>query len=648
MQAPNAQGLAGLMSRPQQMPQQQQAMPSPQSGSPMAGLGSVQERVNAYRGNPAPLQQRYAVSQDLLDLLALQKIKSEKEAAARQMQLQLGQQQAAQGAEPMTIAQQREKEVMDLTKNELAQQRGATAEQQTAEQQEAMQRMMGGIANAPGAATAAQPKMMASGGIVAFADGGGVGDKKPLDEKARAELQEAQRAGDRNAMMMTIKKLAAAGYDVATLLPRAGMGVIEDIANTRLGRALGVDFRFPQAAYGGDRESMTPMMDRVLREESAGATPPAAPATPSSLGAGAGRGMVNPPFDPNAPMPPQTAPGAAPTPRPTTRPAPAGLAGLPGAQGAAPTPAAPGAIPGAAPAAPGFEGDVKAGILGALKTDAAKQGQEYGKSVQERLMFPEEQERRRATIAEQRKLYEQEFDPERQRREKLQRFLLGAGGRRYGEFAGGAGAALDYETAQRAAQRERLKGLEDMEQGLFSLRQGATEKGIGAEGKRMGELQEMQKAGIAGGVQQLGTEERARTATLDRESREKEAALNRQVQMAQVQAQRDANKIRSGELSMAQAEAAKARYLNMIRLASDAVHKRYETLLSSASMGLNSSDTKKQQQARQMVQDLEARRDAEIAKETKPFYSFLDAVGSPTGGSDANTGFKIVGVTPSR
>ena len=82
MQAPNAQGIMGLMSQgraPQGAPQQ---MPSPMKASPMAGLGSVEDRVAAYRGNPAPLQQRYQMSQDLLDLLALQKIKSEKDAAA--------------------------------------------------------------------------------------------------------------------------------------------------------------------------------------------------------------------------------------------------------------------------------------------------------------------------------------------------------------------------------------------------------------------------------------------------------------------------------------------------------------------------------------------------------------------------------------
>ena len=40
---------------------------------------AVQSRLDAYRGNPQALAQRYQMSQDLLDLLALQKLKSEKE-----------------------------------------------------------------------------------------------------------------------------------------------------------------------------------------------------------------------------------------------------------------------------------------------------------------------------------------------------------------------------------------------------------------------------------------------------------------------------------------------------------------------------------------------------------------------------------------
>ena len=129
---------------------------------------AVQSRLDAYRGNPQALAQRYQMSQDLLDLLALQKLKSEKEAAAREMQLQMAQQQG----QPPTIAQQREQEVMNMTKQELAQQVGQVGQQQAQQQQTAMKQLMGGIAAAPGAQNVMPEQAMAAGGIVAFQEGG--------------------------------------------------------------------------------------------------------------------------------------------------------------------------------------------------------------------------------------------------------------------------------------------------------------------------------------------------------------------------------------------------------------------------------------------------------------------------------------------
>jgi hypothetical protein len=52
----------------------------------------IQSKVDAYRSNPQQLMQRYQQNQQLVDLLALQKLKSEKESAARDMQLQMQQQ----------------------------------------------------------------------------------------------------------------------------------------------------------------------------------------------------------------------------------------------------------------------------------------------------------------------------------------------------------------------------------------------------------------------------------------------------------------------------------------------------------------------------------------------------------------------------
>ena len=134
----------------------------------------IQRRMDAYRGNPQALQQRYQMSQQLLDLLALQKLKAEKDAVARQMQAQMQQ-------VPQTIAQQMEQEMLGRTKQEIAQQVGGVMQQQARQQQQAMQRMaqaaarpQGGIgALAPRSAQSAQPgPRMAGGGIVAFANGG--------------------------------------------------------------------------------------------------------------------------------------------------------------------------------------------------------------------------------------------------------------------------------------------------------------------------------------------------------------------------------------------------------------------------------------------------------------------------------------------
>ena len=158
----------------------------------------IEQRMDAYRGNPQQLQQRYGQNKELLDLLALQKLTSEKQAAARDMQMKMQQQ-------PGTIAQQREQEALELTKQEMGSTLGelagrtkGTLDQQQNAQQQNMQRMakgqppvaQGGIGaltggqqarppmqgvppQAQGLANARMqaPVQMAKGGIVSFADG---------------------------------------------------------------------------------------------------------------------------------------------------------------------------------------------------------------------------------------------------------------------------------------------------------------------------------------------------------------------------------------------------------------------------------------------------------------------------------------------
>jgi hypothetical protein len=128
----------------------------------------INSRVDAYRGNPEALQQKYAVSQQLIDLLALQKIKSEMDAKSRDMQLKM-----AQTGKKPPIAQQLQQEVVGRTKQEMQKQLAGTMQQEAMEKQKALQQAVQsqeqGVAGLP-AGNMMPPKAMAAGGIIDFSD----------------------------------------------------------------------------------------------------------------------------------------------------------------------------------------------------------------------------------------------------------------------------------------------------------------------------------------------------------------------------------------------------------------------------------------------------------------------------------------------
>lgn len=147
----------------------------------------VSNRVDAYRGNPQQLMKMYQQNQELVDLLALQKLKSEKDAAKRQIEMQMQQQ-------PGTIKQQREQELMQMTKDDLAKQTQGVLQRKQQQQQANLQRAaksgLGAIApRRPAPVPAQAPKpMMAGGGIVAFQPGGSV-STSPLGRQVSAGLE---------------------------------------------------------------------------------------------------------------------------------------------------------------------------------------------------------------------------------------------------------------------------------------------------------------------------------------------------------------------------------------------------------------------------------------------------------------------------
>ena len=89
-------------------------------------FGGIDSQVNqlasTYASDPQRLQQMYAQDQDLLKLLALQKMKSERDATMREMQMSA---MAPQG----TVAQQLENEMLQATSQDIARQLGMAVPQ---------------------------------------------------------------------------------------------------------------------------------------------------------------------------------------------------------------------------------------------------------------------------------------------------------------------------------------------------------------------------------------------------------------------------------------------------------------------------------------------------------------------------------------
>ena len=209
----------------------------------------IAQRVNAYRGNPQALQQRYASNQELLDLLALQRLKSEKDDAMRKVQLEMQQ-------DPQTIKQQKERQLLEMTKQDLTKQTAGIMQNAQNRQQKNMQNVAKKGAPSPqqmqqvqsGLGALAQrqqgqaPMRMAEGGIVAFVAGGPI---------TQADIDKYRSTGGlgnisaRNRMKMTDEQIAqilrrtAATEDSRTdmskvreeasvLNPNTSLGIVEN------------------------------------------------------------------------------------------------------------------------------------------------------------------------------------------------------------------------------------------------------------------------------------------------------------------------------------------------------------------------------------------------------------------------------------
>ena len=100
-------------------------------------------------------------------------------------------------------------------------------------------------------------KFAGGGGVVAFANG------DVVEDKAKEELARAQLKGDRAAVSDILSKMGAAGYDIATLIPRGLAGAL-DTAVIRPARALSGK-EIPYLGSMMDTSTPTPAMDELRR-----------------------------------------------------------------------------------------------------------------------------------------------------------------------------------------------------------------------------------------------------------------------------------------------------------------------------------------------------------------------------------------------
>jgi len=587
----------------------------------MAINQDIQSRVDAYMGNPEALAQKYQQNQQLIDLLALQKIKSEKEAAARQMQMQMAQKQAASGEAPMTVAQQREKEVMDLTKDELVGQQGKLLQQQQGEQQAAMQKLLSGIAAAPGAQSAAAPQAMAAGGIVAFEGGGSVDSgltqaeqdyKKALDAFRR--FGGAQRQRDPEGFANAQQSLEEARQRRDTLM--SSWQEEQGGANRAVpGRATGAALAQPPV---GIAAIPTP------------AAPAAAPAGEyRDEGLGGRRAALPAPTGGNPPPPPAVRRPAGPA-APTMPAAPAAPAGLSPEQSEMQTASSQGIQ----------------GILGALRTNpAAEQGAEYMRASNILGMSPEE----KALIAENRaktaEMTAARFNPDTMRERKLQNFLLGMGGQSSGFGALGAGAtsSVNYERSMEDAERGEKLGLMKLREGDFEKARGIREKAYEGGLKALELSSRSRDQGVASGASRVDTLQRSadEVKRLAQEGKYKELELRLKEQE---------NAARAAQVRATQEGTEQSRLLAItaglerdITRTTATIMNKYQPQIDMARQTVKPGD----KQGEQRVQDMMTQRDLDIKNATENLVRQRQQVegvlykgAGPTGPS---SGMRVVG-----
>ena len=217
----------------------------------------INSRVDTFRNKPQALQKRYAVTKQLVDLLALQRIKTQQDDVRRQIEMEMQ-------TNPATIKQQREQEIFGRTAQDVAQQVGGILQTAKNRQQMARRRPapqgLGALMPQQGQRPQQpQTRMMQAGGIVAFdgRSGSRVSGPTSLEDLPDKGVNQGQL---RDVARAQIKQLLEGGMSPQAIkqeLPPQLVGLVDEVVQTS--RATAPAGPMEEVVVTGQREQAQPV-----------------------------------------------------------------------------------------------------------------------------------------------------------------------------------------------------------------------------------------------------------------------------------------------------------------------------------------------------------------------------------------------------
>ena len=245
------------------------------------------------------------------------------------------------------------------------------------------------------------------------------------------------------------------------------------------------------------------------------------------------------------------------------------------------------------------------GMRESVQTDIARDPEAAQRAQEERVreMFaltPQQRAVYETGIAQRQRMFEEQYDPERQRREGLKQFLIGAGGRRYGEFGAGARAGITYDEGQRAQRSKDFEAMQRSREGLVGLEREGIKPAIESGLRGLDAASGLRRQGQASGASIYGTESQAASSRYSADTsrygtdvQARTADLNRQIESARVAAQNAANAVQREALDFSRMQG----HLNTIvtnrARAVEAVQKRFSPQTSMIEMQLQATPNDK-------------------------------------------------------